>query len=146
MTIRYAILAFVVLLTALPTASPQPGAGNDNFDLVDTDEFRWKVSQRRWKTRLLVEARDLDYQLHARGPPILMTGTRAGCIRKRTARFLSACREKARVRILTILRTATYNSPGPARGGRFYRAETRLGQRRGSAANSLQYGMQWPDH
>jgi hypothetical protein len=35
MTIRYTILTFIVLLTALAAASPQPGAGNDNFDLVD---------------------------------------------------------------------------------------------------------------
>ena len=35
MTIRYAILTFVVLLTALSAASPQHGAGNDNSDLVD---------------------------------------------------------------------------------------------------------------
>jgi hypothetical protein len=37
MTNRYAILTFVVLLTALPAASPQRGAGNDNFDLVDAE-------------------------------------------------------------------------------------------------------------
>jgi hypothetical protein len=35
LTIRYAILTFFVLLTALPSASPQRAAGNDNFDLVD---------------------------------------------------------------------------------------------------------------
>lgn len=35
MTIRYAILTIVVLLTALSAASSQRGAGNDNFDLVD---------------------------------------------------------------------------------------------------------------
>lgn len=35
MTIRYAILTFFVLLTALPAASPQRGARNDHFDLVD---------------------------------------------------------------------------------------------------------------
>jgi cytochrome P460 len=35
MTIRYAILTFFVLLTALPAASPQRGARHDNFDLVD---------------------------------------------------------------------------------------------------------------
>src|SRR4051812_9683374 len=35
MTIRYSILAFSALLTALPAATPQRGAGHDNFDLVD---------------------------------------------------------------------------------------------------------------
>ena len=35
MTIRYAILIFVVLLTALPAASPQRDVRNDNFALVD---------------------------------------------------------------------------------------------------------------
>jgi hypothetical protein len=34
-TIRYAILTFFVLLTALPAASPQRDPGNDNFNLVD---------------------------------------------------------------------------------------------------------------
>jgi hypothetical protein len=35
MTIRYPILAFSILLTALPAASPQRGAPDDHFDLVD---------------------------------------------------------------------------------------------------------------
>jgi hypothetical protein len=35
MTIRYAILAFSVLLTALPAASLKRGARNDQLDLVD---------------------------------------------------------------------------------------------------------------
>jgi Cytochrome P460 len=35
MTIRYAILTFSVLLTALPAAAPQRGARNDSVDLVD---------------------------------------------------------------------------------------------------------------
>lgn len=33
--IRYSILAFSALLTALPAATPQRGAPNDHFDLVD---------------------------------------------------------------------------------------------------------------
>jgi hypothetical protein len=35
MTIRHAILPFVVLLTAIPAASPQRDAQSDPFDLVD---------------------------------------------------------------------------------------------------------------
>jgi hypothetical protein len=35
MTIRYSILAFSALLTALPAATPQRGAQNDHLDLVD---------------------------------------------------------------------------------------------------------------
>jgi hypothetical protein len=37
MTIRYAILAFSVLLTALPAGAPQQDARNDHFDLVDAN-------------------------------------------------------------------------------------------------------------